>query len=195
MWGRRKDRKIDAYNIDAPEGWYALPLDASDEDLREVAAQVGADDAARQVVAGMLPGLRDELGETDSIAGAFWVPDASTGVVCGALGVSFVLPDEGYDFTPERLREAYLSSRPEGVTIHSREAELISLPAGPSLRSAEIVSEDGSGDIEERIFFTVFPPGACEGLELGFVSAILALGERLGEESLMIARSLTIALA
>ncbi|MGL5811277.1 MAG: hypothetical protein ACRCYQ_15155 [Nocardioides sp.] len=190
------DGLIGAWDIDGPDGWFAFPAEPPPGWSDELAAMICGDHRRRPAMAAHLARMYAELRADEGwwLGFGVWVPEADNPWIAGGFGAQVIVSEAGEDFSPASLRQVMAVRSPAGITIHQREVAEIELPAGPALRYAEIVSDDDTGDIEERIEYTVFPPSAIEAIQVSFVSPKLQWGERLATESAAIVESMWVRL-
>jgi hypothetical protein len=195
-WRKKPRTRIDEWDLGAPDGWYAMPLEESPGWHSDLAESLVADPIRRELLAQQLKGMRAEVLEVRALwlGLAAWIPAPDESPVCAGLGAEVVVDSPGEVVDRDRLRKDLEEYPLRGMIQHQRTLVDVDLPAGPALLQHDVVSDERTGEIEERIIYHVFPPGADEGIRLTFVTPNLHLGERLAEEADRIAESLVVKL-
>lgn len=192
MFGKKKPRLIDEWHVDSSVNWFVIPVAPPAGWELELAGSLTQDEERQRLIAEHAVEIQTELIQQPGmwLGFAAWVPDLDRPWFVATMAVEI----QTFDVIGDRdlLREKYESRIAPGFELHQQTLTDIELPGGPTLRRAEIVSQTSTGWIEERLTYTVLPPGAAEGLVFNFVCAQLQYGERLLEEADVIVNSLTL---
>ena len=199
LFKRSRAGRIDAYDLGAPATWYAVPQPTpagfADELTDHLVGLLDDGEQHRVEVLHHVKGVVAEVTAEPHLGVAVWAPDPARPVLCAAMFVDFVVPDDSVGFDAETLLDiARNAGPPAGAERLSRSVELVELPAGAAVLQRDIVADQPGGEVEENIKYTVFPPGAVEALSLAFAGPHLNLGELLEADAQAIAASLTVEL-
>ena len=199
LFRRSRTGRIEAYDLGAPGTWHAVPQPTpagfADELTDHLIGLLDDGEPHRSEVLQHVKGVVAEVTAEPHLGVAVWAPDPARPVLCAAMLVDFIVPDEGIGFDAETLLEiARNAAPPPDVERLSRSVELVELPAGAAVVQRDIIADRPGGEVEENIKYTVFPPGAVEALSIAFAGPHLSLGELLEADAQAIAESLTVEL-
>ncbi|CAN5303872.1 hypothetical protein BH11ACT1_BH11ACT1_22240 [soil metagenome] len=187
--------QIGTWSLGAPTDWGSWVPHRAAERLDEVASDLADGEEARDRVRAGMAAFDESLPDGPVLTAAVWVPDRTSGEVCGLMMAEIlvdVLP--GPDPVGALLTLVSRPPRERGVQTFDYSVARAEVPAGPAAIQARTWAEKSRHLVTSTVVWTIVPPGASEAVRIELTTSVPSMYDALIDAGIQMAHHLTVEL-